>query len=81
VIHRRADLISIEDKLDRGGAIDLIAPIKTTSKNAHGMVVSGYLVNVEKVDLNELMKKYPEAFKKPYHYAAGLCYERAVVKQ
>jgi len=77
----RADIISIEDKLDRGGAIDLIAPIKTTSKYAHGMVVSGYLVNVEKVDLNELMRKYPEAFKKPYHCAAGLCYERAVVKQ
>ncbi len=76
----RADLISIEDRLDRGGAIDLIAPIKTTSKYAHGMVVSGYLVNVEKVNLNELMKKYPEAFIKPYHCAAGLCYERAVVK-
>jgi molybdopterin guanine dinucleotide-containing S/N-oxide reductase-like protein len=78
----RADLISIEDKLDRGGAIDLIAPIKTTSKYAHGMVVSGYLVNVEKVDLSQLISSYPTPFMKPYHYAAGLCYESGVgVKQ
>lgn len=74
----RADLISIEDKIDRGGAIDLIAPIKTTSKYAHGMVVSAYLVNVEKVDLTQLINRYPTAFKKPYHYAAGLCYESGV---
>ncbi|MFP3209205.1 MAG: molybdopterin-dependent oxidoreductase [Nitrososphaeria archaeon] len=71
----RADLISVEDRIDRGGAIDLITPSKTTSKNAAGMVESGILVNVEKVNLEDLMERYPEAFRKQYHPAAGLCYK------
>ncbi|MEM2465551.1 MAG: molybdopterin-dependent oxidoreductase [Candidatus Bathyarchaeia archaeon] len=74
----RADIISLEDRIDRGGAIDLIAPDKTTSKNAAGMVVSGYLVKVEKVDLNELKKKYPETLQRIYYKDAGLCYESYV---
>ncbi len=32
-----------------GGAINLISPSKTTSKNCTGMASSGYLVEVEKV--------------------------------
>ncbi|MEM2103701.1 MAG: hypothetical protein QW717_02270 [Candidatus Bathyarchaeia archaeon] len=42
------------------------------------MVVSGYLVNVKKASLEELVARYSEAFRKPYHEAAGLCYERYV---
>ena len=38
-------------ELDRGGAINTISPHNTTSKNATGMVVSSYLVEVEKVTL------------------------------
>jgi trimethylamine-N-oxide reductase (cytochrome c) len=60
------DLISIEDRIDRGGAINLICPSKTTSKNVPGMVVSGFLVEVEKADLDELLREYPEAFKKSW---------------
>lgn len=74
----RADIISLEDNIDRGGAIDLIAPDKITSKNAAGMVVSGYLVNVEKADLEELRNRYPKAFEKTYHTEAGLCYDSHV---
>ncbi|MEM2424741.1 MAG: molybdopterin dinucleotide binding domain-containing protein, partial [Candidatus Bathyarchaeia archaeon] len=74
----RADIISIEDRIDRGGAIDLIAPDKITSKNAAGMVVSGYLVNVEKINLEELRNKYPWVFKRIYHPEAGLCYNSHV---
>ena len=33
-------------KLDRGGAINTITPLNITSKNAAGMVVSGFLVDV-----------------------------------
>ncbi len=48
--------------LDRGGDINLICPTATTSKNASGEVTSGYLAGVEKVDVFELAKQYPEAF-------------------
>ena len=69
----------IPGELDRGGAINTISPRKTTSKNATGMATSGYLVQVERVDLGELMKKYPEAFKRPYHPAVGLSMQRVLV--
>ncbi|MEM1586642.1 MAG: molybdopterin-dependent oxidoreductase [Candidatus Bathyarchaeia archaeon] len=71
----RVDLISIEDRIDRGGAINLICPSKTTSKSVPGMVVSGFLVEVEKANLEEIKRKYPEAFKREYNKASGLCYE------
>ncbi len=61
----------VPGELDRGGATDTIAPHKITSRNATGMATSGYLVEVERADLGELMKKYPEAFKRPFHPAAG----------
>ena len=61
----------VPGELDRGGAIDTIAPSKPTSKNTAGMAVSGFLVEVEQADLGELMKKYPEAFKRPFHPTAG----------
>jgi trimethylamine-N-oxide reductase (cytochrome c) len=57
--------------LDRGGAINAISPHNTTSKNAAGMVVSGFLSEVERVDLEELARQYPEAFSRPFHPAAG----------
>jgi hypothetical protein len=41
-----------------------------------GMVVSGFLVEVAPVDLDELLKKYPEAFSRPYHQASGLHFDR-----
>ncbi|MEM2954142.1 MAG: molybdopterin-dependent oxidoreductase [Candidatus Bathyarchaeia archaeon] len=74
----RADIISLEDRIDKGGAVDLISPDKITSKNAAGMVVSGYLVNVEKADLEKLRKSYPWNFGKPYHTEAGLYYDSHV---
>jgi len=69
----------VPGELDRGGAINTITPRKTTSRNATGMATSGFLVEVERVNLDELMKKYPEAFKRPYHPAAGLRMERVLV--
>jgi len=68
----------VPGELDRGGAINTICPRKTTSKNTIAMASSGYLVEVERVNLDELMKKYPEAFHRPYHPAAGLCMERVL---
>ena len=63
-------------ELDRGGAINTITPRKTVSKNAAGMVSGGFLLDVERVDLDELEAQYPEAFNRPYDKASGLRYER-----
>jgi trimethylamine-N-oxide reductase (cytochrome c) len=62
--------------LDRGGAINTITPRNTSSKNATGMVSGAFLVDFERVDLDELRRKYPEAFNRPYDRATGLVYER-----
>ena len=60
-------------EIDRGGAINTICPHHVISKHATGQVASGFLVEVEKANLEELMEKYPDAFKRPYDEAAGLC--------
>jgi anaerobic selenocysteine-containing dehydrogenase len=70
----------VPGELDRGGAINTITPHNITSKHATGMVVSGFLVEVERANIDELRKKYPDAFKRPYDAAAGLRFERALVK-
>jgi trimethylamine-N-oxide reductase (cytochrome c) len=73
----RCDWI-IPGELDRGGAIDLITPTGTTSKNTGGMATSGFLVEVEKVTLaqmEEWEQQYPEAFEREYDPAAGLRFD------
>ncbi len=71
----------IPGELDRGGAINTITPHNTTSKNATGMVVSGFLAEVEKANLDELRRKYPEVFKREYDKASGLRFERVFAKE
>jgi trimethylamine-N-oxide reductase (cytochrome c) len=63
----------VPGELDRGGAINTIVPRNTTSKNAVGMAVSGFLVEVKKVDLAALRAQYPEAFARKCHVSAGPC--------
>jgi trimethylamine-N-oxide reductase (cytochrome c) len=65
----------ITDRLDRSGENNLISPYHTVSANAQGMATSGYLVEVKKADMQALMTKYPDAFKRPLDYAAGLVYD------
>ena len=67
-------------KIDRGGAINTITPHNITSKNATGMAVSGFLVEVEKTNMDELRKKYPEAFNRPYDAGTGLRIEGVMQK-
>jgi trimethylamine-N-oxide reductase (cytochrome c) len=72
----RCDWI-IPGKLDRGGAIDLITPTNITTHNCVGHVVSGFLVEVEKINIvqiEEWKKQYPEAFDRAYHPDSGLCF-------
>ena len=59
--------------IDRGGVINTIVPRNCTSKNTVGMAVSGFLVEVEKADLEALRQKYPEAFARECHITAGPC--------
>jgi molybdopterin guanine dinucleotide-containing S/N-oxide reductase-like protein len=71
----------IAGELDRGGVINTLTPHNTTSKNTTGMVCSGFLVEVERVDLDLLRKQHPEAFNQPYDKAYGLIFSRALYKQ
>ncbi len=69
----RAD--PIHDTLDRGGNINAIVPTEIISKNCAGMATSGFLLDVERVGLDQLdkwMKEYPEAFKREYNPTFGL---------
>ncbi len=68
----------VPGKLDRGGAINTITPRNSQSKNATGMVSGGFLVDVERIDVDEWKKKYPESFNRPYHPASGLRLERMI---
>ena len=61
----------VPGEIDRGGAINAITPRNTTSRNACGMATSGFLVDVERADMDGLRRKYPEAFERPFHPAAG----------
>jgi molybdopterin guanine dinucleotide-containing S/N-oxide reductase-like protein len=70
----RVDFI-IPGKLDRGGAINLISPTGTISKNCVGQATSGYLVEIEKVtiaQMEEWQNQYPEAFAREYDPDSGL---------
>ncbi len=63
----------VPGEIDRGGAINTIVPRNTTSKNACGHAVSGFLAEVEKTDLEALRAAYPEAFARECHVTAGPC--------
>jgi hypothetical protein len=45
------------------------------------MAVSGFLVEVEKTDLAALNGKYPEAFARECHPAAGPCLAGALMEE
>jgi anaerobic selenocysteine-containing dehydrogenase len=71
----RADFIDENFTLDRGGAINVIAPKGLTSKHAGGQATSGYLADVEKVSMAQMEEwrtKYPESFARDYDPASGL---------
>ena len=70
----RVDWI-VPGKLDRGGAINLIAPEGIVSKHCPGMATTAYLVEVEKVTMSQMeewKQQYPEAFEREYDPASGL---------
>ena len=74
----RVDNIVIGE-FDRAGANNLICPSNTTSKNAPGEVTNSFLVNIEKVDVFELARQYPEAFSKVYDKDTGQVAETVII--
>lgn len=73
----RVDFIKVGE-IDRGGAINTISPGAITSKNAVGNAVTGYLVQVERLSMEEMdrwRKEYPESFNKKYDPASGLRFD------
>jgi molybdopterin guanine dinucleotide-containing S/N-oxide reductase-like protein len=68
-------------ELDRGGAINTISTHTTTSKNVTGMVANGYLVEIEKVNLDVLRSLYPEVFKQSFYPTSGLAFERVLAEE
>jgi trimethylamine-N-oxide reductase (cytochrome c) len=61
--------------LNRGGTVNPITPENQESKNCWGMAVSGFLVDIEKLDpaeMAEWRKQYPAAFARDYEPAYGL---------
>lgn len=63
----------VPGELDRGGVINTIVPRACTSQNTVGMAVSGFLAQVEKADLEDLRRRYPEALARTCHVTAGPC--------
>jgi len=78
----RCDAI-LPGRIDRGGAIDLISPEGTTSKNCVGQATSGFLVDVQKVthaQMGEWRDSYPDAFARKYDPAFGLLFDGWIVR-
>jgi anaerobic selenocysteine-containing dehydrogenase len=70
----RTDFI-IPGKLDRGGAINTITPEALTSRHAAGQATTAFLVEVERVSMDQLdrwRREYPEPFAREYDAASGL---------
>jgi len=63
--------------INRGGTLNNISPDKIMSKNCPGMVVSSYLVDIERVTGEEMQMwrdSYPNAFVRDYDPAYGLLF-------
>ncbi len=83
MVHKGSRVDPIAPHLDRGGAINLIAPQATVSEHCKGFVVTGYLTEVAKVTDEEYegwKRDYPEAFARDYDPAIGINYKSWVVE-
>lgn len=57
---------------DRAGANNLICPTNVTSKYAVGEVTNGFLVGVEKADMESLRREYPDTFARELDEGEGV---------
>ena len=68
----------VPGKVDRGGAINTIAPNGLTSRHACGQATSGYLVDVAKIGNDEWeawRRDHPDAFARDYDQGSGLRFD------
>jgi hypothetical protein len=82
----RADLIVAgpDEYIDRGGANNLLSPENGCSQNAWGQATSGFLLDVQKVTMQEMeewKQKYPAAFEREYDPASGLRFDAWVIEE
>ena len=83
IVHKGSRVDPITDKLDRGGAANLICPNNQVSKHCKGFAVTGYLVEAAKVEDAEMegwKRDYPDAFARDYDPAIGINYSSWVVE-
>ena len=74
----------IAPHIDRGGCTNLISPPDPISKNCEGFVVTGYLVDVaklEEAEMEQWKNDYPESFARAYDPASGSSRAGWVVKE
>ncbi|MDR1015439.1 MAG: molybdopterin-dependent oxidoreductase [Coriobacteriales bacterium] len=77
MVHKGARVDPITDCLDRGGATNLISPPRRISQHCVGFAVTNYLVEcskLERAELEEWKRNYPEAFARDYDPAIGINY-------
>ncbi len=82
VVAKGSRVDPIAPHIDRGGAINLISPQETVSKNCKGFVVTGYLIEAEKLTEEEYegwKKQYPDAFARAYDKGQGITRDAWVV--
>lgn len=83
VVAKGSRVDPIAPHIDRGGAINLISPEATVSKNCKGFAVTGYLIETEKLTQEEYdswKKDYPEAFDRAYDAGQGITRNAWVVE-
>lgn len=83
VVAKGSRVDPIAPHIDRGGAINLISPEATVSKNCKGFAVTGYLIEAEKLTQEEYdswKKDYPEAFDRAYDAGQGITRDAWVVE-
>ena len=74
----------IAPHIDRGGCTNLISPPDPISKHCEGFVVTGYLVDVAKLEdaeMEQWKRDYPENFARTYDPASGSSRAGWIVKE
>lgn len=83
IVNKGSRVDPIAPHLDRGGSTNLICPPRPISQHCYGFVVTGYLVEAQKLEQAEMdqwKKDYPDAFARDYDPAVGLNYKSWVVE-
>ncbi len=83
MVNKGSRVDPIAPHYDRGGAINLICPEGQVSKHCRGFAVTGYLVECERLSMEEygqLKADYPEAFARDYDPEIGINYHSWVIE-